>query len=324
MSIGDRLARLLFIVPYVMHRDGVLVSELAEKLAVRPAQIEADIALLSMVGQPPLTPDHLIDLYIEDDLVCVELDQSLSRPLRLTHDEARALVLAVKLVGNLGGVGQRLEGLVGRILEHLNPVDSEIVRSMGQRIGVWNDEASPEDEVQRLRYAIENYGVVMVDYYSASRDRQKTYRLQPLALLSHTGMEYLVARDVDAALQEKLFRLDRLAAVASTDEHFDPPEQLNLEKFRRHSLYTGSDDHQATVIFAPHLTQHVHERFADRQRQNLHDGSTQVELSTSSPAWLARWVLPFGNDAEVVGPVTQRQHLADLCIEAARAYGRSV
>ena len=33
MSIGDRLARLLFIVPYVMHRDGVLVSELAEKLA---------------------------------------------------------------------------------------------------------------------------------------------------------------------------------------------------------------------------------------------------------------------------------------------------
>ena len=108
MSIGDRLARLLFIVPYVVQREGVPVDELASKLKVNVAQIESDIALLSMVGRPPLTPDHLIDLYIEDGIVSVDLEQSLSRPLQLTHEEATALVTAAQMVGSLGGLGGEL------------------------------------------------------------------------------------------------------------------------------------------------------------------------------------------------------------------------
>ena len=118
MSQRDRLGRLLFIVPYVANRDGVPVGELAEMLGVKPAQIEADIGLLSMVGQPPLTPDHLIDLYIEDETVFVDLDQSLDRPLRLTHDEAQALAVGIQLVGP---EGDTLRELVERIMEHLNP-----------------------------------------------------------------------------------------------------------------------------------------------------------------------------------------------------------
>ena len=56
MTQRDRLGRLLFIVPYVAQREGVPLQELAELLGVRSAQLEADISLLSMVGQPPLTP----------------------------------------------------------------------------------------------------------------------------------------------------------------------------------------------------------------------------------------------------------------------------
>ena len=92
MSARERMARLLFIVPYVTQRQGVPVDELAAKLNVKVKQIESDIALLSMVGPPPLPPDHLIDLYIEDGVVQVDLHQSLSRPLPLTPEEAAALV----------------------------------------------------------------------------------------------------------------------------------------------------------------------------------------------------------------------------------------
>mgnify|MGYP001327835368 CR=1 FL=1 len=31
--------------------------------------LEEDLDLLTMVGRPPLTPDHLIDIYVEDDVV---------------------------------------------------------------------------------------------------------------------------------------------------------------------------------------------------------------------------------------------------------------
>ena len=153
MSVSDRLGRLLFIVPYVASRDGVPLAELAEKVGSTPSQIEADLELLGMVGQPPLTPDHLIDLYVEDDVVYVDLDQSLSRPLQLTHEEAGALVLGARLVGNLGGLGQELLLVLQKISDKLNPADRERIQVLSERIGIGSD--SPADAALPLRQAVQ-------------------------------------------------------------------------------------------------------------------------------------------------------------------------
>lgn len=320
MSVADRLGRLLYIVPYVVHRDGVPLQELADKLGVKPRQIEADLDLLAMVGHPPLTPDHLIDLYVEDDIVYVELDQNLSRPLRLTHDEARAIVLAAKLVGDLGGVGEQLDQIVERLLTLLGPADAEMVRSLSERIALGREE---EDSVAvRLRGAVEARQEVEVDYYSASSDRQKRYRLQPLALISHSGVDYLLALDVAAQGHEKLFRTDRIGELVVLDTVFEPPQELDLEKYRRQTLYVGSDQTWAEVEFSANVARLVRERFADQRVEPGEDGGVRVKLSTSSTAWLARWVLPFGTDAEVLGPPEQREAVGKLCAEAAAVYGK--
>ena len=323
MSVTDRLGRLLFIVPYVAHRDGVPLAELAEKLGVTTRQIEADLDLLSMVGQPPLTPDHLIDLYVEDDIVYVDLDQSLSRPLHLTHEEARALVLGTKLVGDLGGLGEEVERVLAKIIAHLNPVDQRFVQSLSQRVAV-KGSADDFDVAPMLRQAINETREVEVSYYSASSDRQKVYRLKPLALLTHSGVEYLVALDAEADDQEKLFRLDRLGALRKMGATFVPPERFDLEKFRTQRLYFGNDDLTAEVRLAPTLARQMRERFAPKDVRVDADGSARVTLSTSSPAWLARWVLTFGSEAEVLAPAAQRAYLRQLCAEAAAAYEREL
>jgi predicted DNA-binding transcriptional regulator YafY len=322
VSITDRIGRLLFIVPYVAHRGGVPLKELAEKTGVDAAQIEADLDLLAMVGQPPLTPDHLIDLYVEDDIVYADLDQSLSRPLTLTHEEARALVLGAKLVGSLGGVGQELEVVLNKILALLNPVDQEIVRSLSDRIGMWQDSAPSLAPVAELRAAVTERREVELQYYSASSDRQKRYRLQPLALMTHTGVEYLVAHDVGADGQEKLFRLDRMADIKILPETFTAPVELDLERFRRARIYAGDQGSGVEVRFSADVAEQVRERFADSPHEIETGGTIKVCLNTSSPAWLARWVLPFGTSAEVIGPEEQRQYVARLCAEAAEVYGR--
>ena len=322
MSVGDRLARLLFIVPYVAHRDGVPIQELADLLDVKPAQVEADLALLCMVGRPPLTPDHLIDLMIEDDIVYVELDQSLSRPLRLTQDEARALVLAARMVGQSAGSHARLDALLERITCSLNPVDAELVRSLSQRISMVQSGQANFDPAESLHHAICEDLEVEVDYYSVSSDQQKRYRLQPIALLNHTGTGYLVALDVVANLQEKLFRLDRMGSVEVTEELFDRPWDIDLEKYRTRNLVPGHHDSLAEVRFAPEIAREVQERFADKRTEVHSDGSVTVRLSTSSPGWLARWVLPFAEKAEIVGPIEQRAWIGDLCRQAVEAYSK--
>lgn len=322
MSLSDRLGRLLFIVPYVAHRGGVPMAELAQRLSVTPAQIEADLDLLSMVGQPPLTPDHLIDLYVEDDVVYVDLDQSLSRPLRLTHEEARALVLGVRLVTDLGGVKDEIEVVLAKIVAALNPVDRALLQGMAERIRVATDGPSTGAPATVLRRAIDARHVVELDYYSATSDRQKLYRVEPLALVAHTGHEYLVALDLAAGRQEKLYRLDRVGAARDTQEPFEPPAELDLSRFRTQRLYFGGGAFTACVRFSAKVAPAMIERFRAEEVEKRGDGSVLVHVSTSSPAWLARWVLGFGAEAEVIAPAESREYISALCREAALAYRR--
>lgn len=323
MSVSDRLGRLLFIVPYVVHRDGVPITELAQVLGVSVSQIEADINLLSMVGQPPLTPDHLVDLYVEDNIVYVQLDQSLTRPLRLTHDEARALVLGAKLVGHLGGWGDDLETLLARIVQHLHPVDRQVVQNLSERVLVQPGQ-EPASQAKALRQAVQECRIARVDYYSASSDRHKRYNLKPLGLMTHGGIDYVVARDIDAADHEKIFRLDRVGQVELTADLFEPPSDVDLEKFRTQRLYSGADALHAKVRFASHLSRDIRERFAaaDIVTADAPGAGLEVQVATSSAAWLTRWALAFGTDAEVRGPPPCREHIRAVCEEAMAAYQR--
>ena len=84
----------------------------------------------------------------------------------------------------------------------------------------------------------------------------------------------------------------------------------------------GRPDLAAEVRFSPKVAKIVRERFGATEVRELKGGTLSVRLSTSSAAWLARWVLPFGVEAEIVAPREQREALGRLCREAAEVYRR--
>jgi proteasome accessory factor C len=316
----DRLGRLLFIVPYVVHRDGVSLAELARVLGTSEAQIEADIGLLSMVGQPPLTPDHLIDLQVEDGMVYAQLDQNLVRPLRLTLQEARALALGASLLGDLGGWAHSLEQLLERLIELLPAADREAVLHFKRH--VWVHRQAAHAHAVCLRDCIEAHRMVSMAYYSASSDQHKQYALKPLALFTHAGDDYLVAQDSAAADQEKLFRLDRIGSLTAQTQSFVPPSDFDLEKFRTGTPYFGDRSTTVQVWFAPALRPMVQERFTPGDVLTDDPNGLVVRVATASVAWLSRWVLSFGPEAEILAPAAYRDGMRQLCSAAAQAYRR--
>lgn len=322
MSGSDRLGRLLFIVPYVMHKDGVSVDELATLLDVTPAQIHADVDLLCMVGQPPLTPEHLVDLYIEDGVVFAELDQNLSRPMRLTHEEARALVLGVKLVGDIGGLGHALQHALTLLTGKLNAADKQAVQTLSERIYVVNDGEGPQPHSAVLREGIETHRTVLAVYYSATSDAKKTYSLKPLALLVHGGVAYLVALDADADDKEKLFRLDRLENAVLLGPRFEP-YPLDLERFRTPRLYFGGDALAARLQLTPKAWTRVSEHFNPQDVLIQDACGSQVLVQTDSVSWLARWTLGFGLEAMLLEPEQAVDYTQALCHKAQAVYARS-
>ena len=93
----DRMTRLLALVPYLTARpQGVAVAEAARDFGVPERQLRSDMELLWMCGLPGYGPGDLIDLAFEGDRVRVTFTAGMVRPLRLTTDEAVALVVALR------------------------------------------------------------------------------------------------------------------------------------------------------------------------------------------------------------------------------------
>src|SRR6185437_12133434 len=105
---------------------------------------------------------------------------------------------------------------------------------------------------------------------------------------------------------------------------FAPPRDFDLEKFRTQRLYFGNGHLSAEVRFPPALASQLRERFAAIDIVRDDKEGVQVRVATSSTAWLARWVLSFGADAEVMQPPACREYLHALCKDAAEAYAKPV
>ena len=95
-SATSRVSRLLTMVPWLLHRQGIDLAQAATELGVSEAQVVDDLQLLFVCGLPGHYPDDLIEASWEDGRVFVGNADAIARPLRLGRDEALALIVALR------------------------------------------------------------------------------------------------------------------------------------------------------------------------------------------------------------------------------------
>ena len=82
VTAGDRLRRILAVLPWVAERPGVTVGEVTERFGIDRDDLLADLNVVFMVGVSPYTPDALVDVSIdEEDQIEVRLGEAFRRPL---------------------------------------------------------------------------------------------------------------------------------------------------------------------------------------------------------------------------------------------------
>ncbi len=98
-----RLSRLLALVPYVLARGEVGLADTARHFGVSERQLVKDLQLLFVCGTPGHLPDDLIEADWEDGRVHIANAEAISRPPRLTGEEATALRLGLRLLADVPG-----------------------------------------------------------------------------------------------------------------------------------------------------------------------------------------------------------------------------
>lgn len=324
---ADRLARLLNLVPYLLARPGIEVAEAATDLGVTERQLREDLELLWVCGLPGYGPGDLIDMAFDGDRVTITYDAGMDRPLRLTPDEALALVVALRMLAETPGMANR--EATGRAL-------AKIENAAGDLAGAPVEVRIPgdSDRVDALRGAVERQRALRITYYTATRDETTERTIDPIRVLMVGGRAYVEAwcRRAEAV---RMFRADRIDALTELAEQASPPPQVRSHDFSA-GVFQPSPDLPLVTLRVGRSGRWITEYYpcervepdlatvGDRSAASRPSPEWLVSLRVSDLAWARRFVLGLGPDVTVVSPAELVEQVRAEATAALDAYATPV
>jgi len=287
-SAGDRLRRLLALLPWLADHPGSTVTEISERFGIKPEQLLDDLNVVWMVGIPPYTPDQLIDLEIEDDRVTVNLGSYFRRPLRLTPDQALALVAAGQSLVSVPGTDP--EGPLARGLAKLaRALQVDPDAAMAVHLG-----DAESATLERLRAAIRDGRRVRIDYYSFNSDERSRRDVDPHRVWAEGGSWYL-AGHCHRAEGTRVFRLDRMddVEVLEADATIRPDGTAT-------GVFNPKAEDPIVVLDLDPDAAWVLDYYPNVGVEAGDDGRTRVELPVTSTRWLEQLLVRLGPTTAVV------------------------
>jgi proteasome accessory factor C len=303
----ERLPRLLALVPYLQARPGIDVARAAADFGVSETQLRKDLTLLWMCGLPGHGPGDLIDISFEGETVSVIFDAGMSRPLRLTGEEALAIVVALRTLAETPGLAD--SDAVQRALAKVEAAAGGAVDDSTVAVAL--------DHTQRLlpllQRALDDRRALRMRYYSASRDETGERTVDPVRLFEADGRNYLEAwcRQAEGM---RVFRFDRMSDVVLLDEPAAVPEDAKLRDLSE-GVFQPASEHLLVDLRVGRAYAWVADYYP---AEDVSEDGDQVRLSlrVADPGWVRSLVLGAAGQVEVLSP----DWLAEgIRAEAARA-----
>ncbi|SON61951.1 hypothetical protein MSIMFI_03470 [Mycobacterium simulans] len=314
--VSTRLVRLLNMVPYFEANPRITRAEAAAELGVSAKQLEEDLNQLWMCGLPGYDPGDLIDFEFTGDTIEVTFSAGIDRPLKLTSPEATGLLVALRALGDIPGVvdPRAARSAIAKIAAAAGAAghDTTVAAAL--------DEQAPAESraAAVVRAAVRDKRALTIDYYSASHDTLTRRTVDPIRVLLIGGHSYLEAWSREAE-GVRLFRFDRIVDAVERGEPAVPPEPA-VQAPPDTSLFDGDPSlPSATLRIAPSASW-MFDYYPMREVRELPDGSWEATMTYATEDWMARLVLGFGPDVQVLAPESLARRIRDAAAAALEAY----
>ena len=292
-----RLQRLLALVPYVVSRKAVGLAETAAAFGVSERELVDDLNLLWCVELRAPDPYCPIDLSYEGGEIVVSQAEQMDRPLRLGVDEASALLVALRMLAEVGAGGEG--SALSRTIAKLETAAGEAGVPSAQ-VAVQVDKVAQQAVLTQLQDALARGRLVHLSYYVPGRDETTERDVDPMRLLVVEGRTYLEGwcRLAEAV---RLFRLDRVLGLQVRDEPASVPAEAEPKEVDQGLYRPAPEDLQVEIELAP-LGRWVAEYYPCEASEELGDGRLRVKLRTPDSRWVRRLALRLGENGRVVAP----------------------
>ena len=307
---AEHLARAIALLSYLVdERRPTLVPwrALEQDLGLSRAEVENDLSLINLMNFGGGT--YALTAEAEPGGVRVWRDvmaDTFSRPARLSPIMARALLLALDLLGDTLAV-QGLESLIsvrGKV--------QGLVAAAGAEGKVIFDELVPPapDVVEVLNHAIRDRRVVSLDYFTSTRQELAERLVEPYLLFHSPDGWYLEAFCL-RAMGQRTFKLERIRGTHATETVFVPRPEMDLGRRRTGQPFVPTDGAGwATVRFHPRWLTYLEERGTECSRSP--DGCVVARMPYLDERWIAQEILRYLGDAVLEQPASARRRVAEL------------
>lgn len=284
---AERLTRILSMLPWVIANPGATVEEVCQRFGYTRDDLLKDLNLVFVCGLPGYGPGDLMDAFVDEDEVIVDLADYFSRPVRLTAAEALMLLASGLAVMSSGAAPPALASAVTKLQRVVVPDEG----------AVEVDLAAEPEALGLFRRAAADGEVVAITYTAIGSGETTKREIEPWAVSATLGNWYVTGH-CRLAGAERVFRVDRVRAARSTGERFTPPDVPPTAEIR----YTpGVDDVTVRLDLAPEAAW-----VADYYPVSVvseENGRKVVDFSSGDAAMPARLVLRLGEAGSIVeGP----------------------
>jgi proteasome accessory factor C len=292
----DQLRRMLELVPFLVHNQGLHIQDVAKHFGISRKELEDDLQILICSGLPEGYPDDLLDIQWENDHVYITQDLDLKRPVRFTVEEACALLTGLESLNGLPGVAE------GGALE---PVTLKLLAAAGEEglraASLAGPEVAPGDAATHatVRQAIESRSQLRLTYLSAQRDTVSERDVDPLRLYSLDNIWYFEAycHSVEGL---RNFRLDRVQDVHPNG--LPAPAGTTPAQGVPAKLFTPKDDDTVVTVQLTRQGRGLADDYYAERTAELHDGGLVAEIRFGNTDWLPMFVAQHGGSARILAP----------------------
>lgn len=290
LNARDRMARLLSVIPWVAERDGASLDEIAARFDYPRDQLMRDLLeVVLFVGVHPFTPDTLVEVDIDEDMVKIRYADWFARPLRLSADDGARLLTAGRTVLSMTPDDDE----TGPLLRALAKLQMTLGDGADQAVEVRLGDA-PEATLELLRRALVDRLQIDIEYYAYGRDELTRRLVDPARIFSDGGQWYMSGW-CHRAGAERVFRVDRIRSLHLTDDAIVAGLPTGTD-----TRFSPSGDDPRITLRLARSARWVADTYPTESTVEHPDGFVDVVMAVTAKPWLERLLLRLGPDATVL------------------------
>ncbi len=313
MARGDQLARQWRILQrLIASRRGKSAADLARELEYHWRTVYRDLEALQLAGFPIFTDR------IDGKNLWSILDSARHNiPIPLNLTEIMALYFSRGLMTVLKDTVffESLESFFRKIKTTLPAEAIQYLERLEESFEVgskpYKQYGQLRDLIDRVSEAIVQRKIIEIDYFTMSRKEKTRRKVAPYKIWFFDGSFYLVG---NCGLREdiRIFALDRIKSLRSTDESYEMPQDFKVEDFMQTSFGVFHGEPQNVRIrFEAEAAGYISEKVWHKTQKikPQKDGSLIFEARVAGTDEIKFWLMTWGSKAEVLSPKGLREEM---------------